>query len=143
MKTKTKSYKNYKNSLIPNGEFDPDQNQQSNNKDNIENQNLLCPQCNSKIVIKIDPFLKTCIYQCENGHTGNKSELPSLNSVEEILPTIDNQVSKNKTLTPRKKRSSKTRSSLKNCQYFCAEHDEKFISYYIKCKKDIFILKKC
>ena len=139
MKTKTKSYKNY-NSLIPNGEFDPEQNIQSNNKDNIENQNLLCPQCNSKILIKIDPFLKTCIYQCENGHTGNKSELPSLNSVEEILPTFDNQISKKNTMTPRKKRNSKPRSSLKNYQYFCAEHDEKFISYCIKCQKDLCMI---
>ena len=141
MKSKTKSYKNYKNSLIPNGEFDPDINQTPSNREDYENQNLTCPQCNSKIVIKIDPFLKTCIYQCENGHTGNKSELPSLHSVEEILPTFNDQIIKKSNESPRKKRPSKTgKNSVRNYQYFCGEHDEKFISYCITCQKDLCMI---
>ena len=129
-----------------------------NNIENLVNEvkensemNLICPECNSKILIKIDPADMTCIYECTNGHILNKSDLLSYNECPDPKG-FDTIGAKLETETKGNRRrsillldfpfstTSFNENEKKIDDYHCIQHKEKFLSYCMNCCKDLCMI---
>ena len=120
-------------------------------KENSE-MNLICPECNSKILIKIDPADMTCIYECTKGHILNKSDLLSYNDCPDpkgfdtIGTKLETETKGNRRRSillldfPFSTTSFNNENEKKDDDYHCNQHKEKYVSYCMNCCKDLCMI---
>ena len=116
----------------------------------INEMNLICPQCKSKILIKIDPTDMTCIYECSNGHILNKSELLTYNDCPNPkgFDTIGAKLETQKNDEGRRRSillldfpfANSQLNKDKKDDFHCPYHKEKFLSYCVDCCKDLCMI---
>ena len=96
--------------------------------------NLKCPKCSTKIGIEIDPVSLSYIYECINGH------FFSHNEIEKLQNNVTNEKNIKKLKDNYKYEQKKYLNNEIDIEFYCEEHNEKYISYCQECKKDLCML---